>query len=295
MPESEKSVILVTGSNGQLGKELRDLSSQFEQFEFLFTTRDAMDITDSSNVDLIFQKYKPDYCINCAAYTAVDLAQTDIANAYDINERGVKNLTTACQAVQTTLINISTDYVYDSISDRPIVESDSCQPKGVYAQSKRKGEEILEQSDINWINIRVSWLYSSYNKNFVKTMLKLGAVREQLNIVADQVGAPTYAKDLASAILEIIISHPGPDQIGHYNFSNSGKTHWADFAREIFKLTNLECQVSEITTKDFGAPAPRPLWSVMSKEKIQSTFDISLSNWKDSLQECLKTLGNLQH
>lgn len=286
----KKSVILVTGANGQLGKEFRWLASQQDEFEFLFTSRDTLDVTIPTEVMHIFNKFRPDVCINCAAYTAVDKAESDSENAFLVNSASVKNLVDACQLYQCKLINFSTDYVYDSIIDHAILETDRCEPKGVYGKSKRAGELVLENSTIKWINLRVSWLYSSFNHNFVKTMLRLGDEKDELNIVNDQIGVPTYARDLALDVLNIIKSTSFEESTGHYNYSHSGQTNWAEYAEEIFKLTKIQCNVNGISTALFGAPAPRPQWSVMSKDKIKTVFKIELRDWKSALKDCLELL-----
>ena len=290
---TDKKVILVTGSEGQLGKEFRRLANDQDLFEFLFTHRKTMDITNEEEVNTIFQKFRPDLCINCAAYTAVDLAETNEEEAFRINKFGIENLVKACGEFNSLLFNISSDYVYDSVTDRPLTESDICEPKSVYGRSKRAGERVLEQSNIIWLNFRTSWLYSAYGNNFVKSMIRLGESRDVLKIVADQVGAPTYAKDIASDIYKIIKQDILEEHRGHYNYCNIGKTTWADFAREIFRINQINCSVENISTEEFGAPAPRPKWSVMSIDKITSTFDLQVPHWKHSLKQCIEEI-NLQ-
>lgn len=291
MQFEKKTVILVTGANGQLGNEFRNLASQQDTYEFLFTSRDNLDITDQHEVMRIFQKFRPDFCINCAAYTAVDKAEEEQTKAFAVNSEAVRFLVNACHLYPCKLIHFSTDYVYHTIGDRPIKETDECDPQGMYGKSKRAGELILEYSNIPWINIRVSWLYSSFNHNFVKTMLRLGADRPSLNIVNDQIGAPTYARDLASDVMSLIAKGDFNKAKGHYNYSNGGKTNWAEFAKEIFKQRSLSCEVSGISTKEYGAPAPRPLWSVMDKDKLQRELSISPRDWKEALQDCLRLLN----
>ncbi len=282
-----KKVILVTGANGQLGKEFRELSKAFEEFEFLFSTRETLDITDQAQVYNAVSKFRPDYIINCAAYTAVDKAETESDLAFLINSSAVGHLSMACRLYGGKLIHFSTDYVYDSVTDSPLKETDLCQPQSVYGKSKRAGETVLENSEIDWINLRVSWLYSSFNHNFVKTMIRLGSEKEELSIVNDQVGAPTYARDLASAVMTIINIESGSVWKQHYNYSNQGQTNWADFAKEIFAQSNINCKVKTTTTAAYNAPAHRPLWSVLSKKKLTDTFDINLNDWQKSLSACL--------
>lgn len=286
----EKTVILVTGANGQLGNEFRRLAVEHFDKEFLFTSRDSLDITNASEVFQIFKKFRPVFCFNCAAYTQVDQAENDSESAFMVNGTGVTNLVNACGLYDCTLIHFSTDYVYDSVNDRPILETDPCTPKSVYGKSKRAGELVLEQSRISWINIRVSWLYSSFNANFVKTMLRLGNEREELNVVNDQFGAPTYARDLAQTVLNIT-NNTNDDAFGaHFNFCNLGQTNWSEYAREIFSKCDIECKVNGISTEEFGASAPRPKWSVLSTDKISTTFNIVIPDWKVSLETCLDEL-----
>ena len=288
----KRPTILVTGSNGQLGREFRKWATKNEAYEFLFTSRASLDIQNLAEVLTICTKWQPNYIINCAAYTAVDQAEENKEDAYSINERGIANLTKGASVHGSTLINYSTDYVYNSKLDRPILESDPCNPNSIYGLSKRAGEEVLEKSDAQWINIRVSWLYSSYQQNFVKTMLRLGAERNSLTIVSDQQGAPTYARNLAFDTMKIIASleeeTKGINQ--HYNYCNSGMTNWADFARLIFQLESLDCSVEDTTTEKYGAPAPRPLWSVMDTSKIHATFNLDIPTIEDSLKACLDIL-----
>ena len=289
----KRPIILVTGSNGQLGREFRNWASANEVYEFLFTSRDSLDICNLPEVLTICTKWQPSYIINCAAYTAVDKAEENKEDAFAINQGAISNLIKGAGIHNSKLINYSTDYVYHSIIDRPILESDDCTPQGIYGQSKRGGEELLESSEIGWINIRVSWLYSSYQQNFVKTMLRLGGDRDSLTIVSDQQGCPTYASDLAADTMKIIASLE-ESEMGlneHYNYCNSGMTNWADFARLIFKLENIDCEVLNTTTEQYGAPAPRPLWSVMGTQKIEKRFNLEISPVEESLQVCLSILN----
>jgi len=284
--------ILVTGADGQLGQELQYVCQEFPEFEMIFLNRTGLDIVNKEQMNTLFSSLKPDFCINCAAYTAVDKAETDIDLCRDINANGTENLAINCRDHNTTLVHISTDYVYNIDVNRPLLESDTPNPKGVYAETKRAGElkalEIWEKSII----IRTSWVYSSFGNNFVKTMLRLGQERDQLSIVSDQIGTPTYARDIAKTILSIIsqIKTSEPSVFGIYNFSNRDETNWADFAKAIFEIKGIECEVGQMTTKEYGAAAHRPLWSVLSKEKIKNTFGIKPRPWKVSLIECLSLL-----
>ncbi len=286
----QKTIIIVTGANGQLGKEFRRLAELQMEMEFLFTTRDTLDITSPSEVFHVFKKFRPDFCINCAAYTHVDRAETDSESAYHVNSHGVTQLVNACQLYDCRLVHFSTDYVYDSAVDRPILETDVCSPRSIYGKSKRAGELVLEQSRIDWINIRVSWLYSTFNSNFVKTMLRLGNERTELNVVNDQIGAPTNARDLAGVVIKILRSDLESKICQHYNFCNLGQTNWADYARLIFDRSGMTCRVNGISTEDYNAAAPRPKWSVMSTDKISSAFGVDIPEWKESLYSCMDEL-----
>ncbi|MEL6389093.1 MAG: dTDP-4-dehydrorhamnose reductase [Bacteroidota bacterium] len=288
----KKPTVLVTGANGQLGQDLRWISKQMEDVEFLFTTRQTMDVTNASEVRTILSKWQPDYVINCAAYTAVDKAETEISQAFRINRDAVMLLGEECSLIDAKLIHISTDYVYDSISGTPIDESAACQPRSIYGQSKLAGEEMLRLSQTKWMVLRVSWLYSSYGNNFVKTMLRLGEQKDQLTIVSDQKGAPTYARHLARDILLLIVKDIKQEITWGvvYNYCNSGETNWADFAQEIFDQSGHSCDIKTTTTADYGAPAPRPLWSVMDTSAISQSLHINTSPWKDALAECLQDM-----
>lgn len=288
-----RPIILVTGANGQLGQEFRYLAEQQEVFEFLFTTRATLDISDKEDISLILSKWQPQYVINCAAYTAVDKAEEEIDKAYEINRDGVGTLAKACLQFECKLVHISTDYVYDSITDRPILSSDDCTPKSIYGKSKLGGEEAIAQVGCEHIILRVSWLYSSYAENFVKTMLRLGTERDNLTIVSDQIGAPTYARDLANAIVEIIKEDQSKSLTwkSTYNFSNQGQTNWAEFAEEIFAKANITCEVGKTTTEAYGARAPRPRWSVMDITPIKRDFGIEILSWQDALSNCLSVIN----
>jgi dTDP-4-dehydrorhamnose reductase len=238
------------------------------------------------------QKHRYNFIINTGAYTAVDKAESDEERSFTINARALKWI--AEHASQDCrIIHISSDYVYNINSDKPLNENDETRPEGIYAISKLLGEELLTALRPESIIIRTSWVYSSFGSNFVKSMIRLAKEKDSLRIVADQIGTPTYARDLAYTIMAIIgklTDNPDSAFGGIYNFSNSGSTNWADFARKIFELTGIDCQVLETTTADYGAPAHRPAWSVMSKEKIISTFGIKENSWTDSLANCLREI-----
>ena len=294
---SPKPIILITGANGQLGQEFRWLAAKQEEFDFLFTSTASLDITNEEDIIRVISKWQPQYCINCAAYTAVDKAESESKAAYKINQEAVQLLAKACQKYKVKFLHVSTDYVYDSISNRPIVEEDSCTPRSIYGQSKRAGEESLMASQCEWMIIRVSWLYSSFGNNFVKTMLRLGESRDQLTIVSDQIGAPTYARNLAKAMISIISKNENKVVLWNviYNYSNIGSTNWADFASEIFRQKKIKCEVIKQTTEAYGAAAPRPLWSVLNTDKIARLLDHEIITWEAALSDCLSALDAVQN
>jgi dTDP-4-dehydrorhamnose reductase len=280
--------ILVTGANGQLGSDLRDLSSSYPHYEFIFTDVAELSIVDKEAVDDFFKKERPAFLINCAAYTAVDKAETDRALCDQINGTAVGILASACKQHGTRFIHISTDYVFDGNASSPLKETDLVDPVNAYGASKLLGEQLAVENDPNVIIIRTSWVYSFYGKNFVKTMMRLMSEKESIGVVNDQVGSPTYAADLAEAIMQIISS--GRWEPGIYNFSNDGIISWLDFANEIKRLINSSCVVNPLTTEQFPTPAKRPKYSALDKSKIQSTFPVRLKDWKDSLRTCINKL-----
>lgn len=282
--------ILVTGSNGQLGSEIRELSSLFE-YNFFFTQRDSLDISKLDELQEYVEQNKIDVIVNCAAYTAVDKAESDEEVADAVNHLAVQKLAQISKENDIKLIHISTDYVFDGTSFKPYVEDDSTNPNGIYGKTKLDGEKaILETNPKNSIIIRTSWVYSSYGANFVKTMIRLGKEKESLGVIFDQVGTPTYARDLAKAILEIIPKIKNQN-VEIHNYSNEGVLSWFDFAKEIMRMAKLECKVNPIETKEYPTPAKRPHYSLLNKAKIKKEFDIAIPYWKDSLDECLKKLG----
>ena len=297
--------ILVTGSNGQLGSELRELVNHST---FHFTDRSTLDITDKNTIKDFCLDNDIEMIVNCAAYTAVDKAEEDEVNANAINHLAVKYMAETAKEYNIKLIHISTDYVFNGENYKPYTEDDATNPQSVYGKTKLLGEKAIQ--DINpagAIIIRTSWVYSSFGNNFVKTMLRLGKERDELGVIFDQIGTPTYAKDLATAILQIlqiIQTSQLPRQempLGYniqnstssteiYNFSNEGVASWYDFAKTIFELSNIECQVNPIETKDYPTPATRPHYSLLNKAKIKDDYSIRIPYWKDSLNECLITL-----
>jgi dTDP-4-dehydrorhamnose reductase len=283
--------ILVTGANGQLGNELRVLAALHPHLQYTYSDRAELDITNLDDVLAFFAEKNFAYCINCAAYTAVDKAEQEQELSFAINARGAAHLAQACAAHQATLIHISSDYVYHNTLNRPLQEEDPTTPQGIYAQSKLEGDELAIRHNPNTLVLRTSWVYSSFGHNFVKTMLKLGTERPELRIVYDQVGAPTYAADLAQVIVELIHSGKAKSNSGIYNYSNEGVTSWYDFARAIFAWSGIACRVLPIESKDYPTPASRPHYSLLNKAKFKTTFGLEIPHWQDSLIACLTLLG----
>jgi dTDP-4-dehydrorhamnose reductase len=282
--------ILVTGSNGQLGSEIKAISSNYA-YNFFFSDRNSIDITNKENIKTYCQENNINVIINCAAYTAVDLAESDEINADLVNRKAVKKLALVSKELDIKLIHISTDYVFDGRNFKPYIEEFQTNPQGVYAKTKLDGEnEIRDINPKNSIIIRTSWVYSSFGNNFVKTMLRLGKEKESLGVIFDQVGTPTYAKHLAKVILDII-PQINNDKVEIYNYSNEGVLSWYDFAKEIMKMAKLNCKINPIETFQYPTPAKRPHFSLLNKSKIKSTFGIEIPYWKDSLDECLKIMG----
>jgi len=282
--------ILVTGSNGQLGSEIKELSSQYK-YNFFFTDRKSLDISNVKAIREFINTNKITHIINTAAYTAVDKAQEDKANANNINHLAVKNLAQIAKDKNIKLIHISTDYVFDGKNYKPYTEDDNTNPNGVYGNTKLDGEVTMQEiNPLNSIIIRTSWVYSSFGANFVKTMLLLGKERDSLGVIYDQVGTPTYARDLAKAILDILPNMKN-EKVEIYNYSNEGVLSWYDFAKEIMRMAKINCQINPIETKEYPTPAKRPHYSLLNKSKIKKEFNITIPYWKDSLDECLKTLG----
>ena len=287
---NENYNILVTGSNGQLGSEIRELSSNYS-YTFFFTDRNNIDITSKDSIKAFCQTNNINVIINCAAYTAVDKAESDELNADLVNRKAVKKLALVSSELNIKLIHISTDYVFDGRNFKPYCEEFQTNPQGVYGKTKLDGEnEMRDINPKNSIIIRTSWVYSSFGNNFVKTMLRLGREKESLGVIFDQVGTPTYARDLALTILDIIPKITN-EKVEIYNYSNEGVLSWYDFAKEIMRMAKLDCKVNPIQTFEYPTPAKRPHFSLLNKSKIKSTFNIEIPFWKDSLDECLKTMG----
>jgi dTDP-4-dehydrorhamnose reductase len=298
--------ILVTGKNGQLGRSIQNIVNADTKIgnnqspnDFIFVGREDLDLSSKISISHYFgNNDKFDLIINCAAYTQVDKAEQEAELANQINHLAVKQLASIASNQQARLIQISTDYVFDGVSNKPYLETDTPNPINAYGRTKLAGEKALQTAmPMNALIIRASWLYSEYGNNFVKTMLRLGRERDELSVVNDQMGSPTYAADLADAILEIIRHNKFRDvaqttQI--YNYSNEGEISWHEFAKEIFKLAEIDCKVSPITTQQYPTHAKRPRNTIMKKDKIVTVFNIKISNWKSSLNTCMKILKEKQ-
>lgn len=283
--ENNKPKVLVTGANGQLGKELRQLEKAWPQFDFLFLSREDLPIHHFELVRNYFEAVHPNYLINCAAYTAVDKAESEKELAYQINAEAVGVLAAICQQQHCRFIHISTDYVFDGTAKRPYNEDDPCSPQSVYGASKCEGEKLALQFNPDSIIIRTSWVYSSFGKNFVKTILRLLQEKPSLSVVNDQFGSPTYAADLAEAILSIISAKYWKP--GIYNYSNSGNISWYDFAVAIAELQRSAVPIEGISTDQYPTPARRPAFSVLDKTKITQAFGVPIKDWRESLARCL--------
>jgi len=287
-----KRSILVTGANGQLGSEIQALAPNHADYTFTFADRDTFDFCSEDAIRTYFEKKRFDVIINCAAYTAVDKAESEEELAFAINHRAVEALAHIAKDKKISLIHLSTDYVFDGSNFKPYVENDPTNPQSVYGESKLAGEEALcAISPANSIIIRTSWVYSGFGNNFVKTMLRLGREREELGVIFDQVGTPTYARDLAKAILDIIPKIKN-SQTEIYHYSNEGVCSWYDFAKAIFELGGIGCSVKAIETKEYPTPATRPHYSLLNKAKIKNSFGLTVPYWHDALREALETMEN---
>lgn len=262
--------------------ELRDLSSAYPQYQFVFASREELPLDNFEKLAEFFRNEAPDFCINCAAYTQVDAAESHAEEAFKVNAEAVYIIADLCRDYETRLIHISTDYVFDGEAKSPYKEDAPTNPVGVYGESKLEGEKVAIETHADTIIIRTSWVYSSYGKNFVKTMMKLMDTKDEINVVNDQVGSPTYAADLAEVVMEII-----GGVSGIYHFTNEGVTTWYEFAIAIKDITGSNCQINPIPTELYPTPAKRPLYSVLDKSKIQHTFSIRLKDWRQSLMACI--------
>lgn len=287
-------VVLVTGANGQVGQELRVLAALYPTFEFVFTSHDTMPVNDEAAVQKVFAAHKPVYCINCAAYTAVDKAESEQKMAYQVNAEGTRILAAACKTNNTRFIHISTDYVFNGQSPTPYTEDAATDPVNTYGATKLKGEQLCLQYNPEAIIIRTAWVYSSFGKNFVKTMMKLMHDRPAINVVSDQVGAPTYAADLAKCMMHIVAGDHAKTVnwvAGIYHYSNQGRISWHEFAVAIKELTGSACTVNPIPSEQYPTPAKRPAFSLLDTNKIRNTFNCTIPDWKESLKACIKLLS----
>lgn len=294
-------VVLVTGANGQLGQSIQFIANQYPNIQFIYTDYQELDITNFESCHTVFAKYKPQFCINTAAYTAVDKAESEAEKAHLINVIGPENLAKVCKEYNTILLHISTDFIFDGTSTQPYLETDIPNPKSVYGQTKLDGELAVQKNWEKHFIIRTSWVYSQFANNFMKTMLRLASERDNLSVVNDQIGTPTNAVDLAEVLIVIIVSsfkfaspvrfHSGQvSSFGIYNFSNEGQCSWYDFANEIFHQKGIKIDLKPIPTSAYPTPAKRPAYSVLDKTKIKSTFDIKINDWQTSLRVCLNLL-----
>jgi dTDP-4-dehydrorhamnose reductase len=282
--------ILITGSKGQLGSEIRALSKAYPGDTFLFTDFEDLDITNHNKVEQFVIANKVNTIVNCAAYTAVDKAETEYELSDQLNHLAVENFARISKRFQIKLIHISTDYVFDGMQHRPYIESDPSNPQSVYGKTKLAGEQVMRRiNPKNSIIIRTSWVYSSFGHNFVKTMLRLGKEKEALSVIFDQIGTPTYAGDLAKAILDIIpkLDHT---EVELFHYSNEGVCSWYDFAKAIFEIAAINVKINAIESSEFPTAAKRPYYSVLNKSKIKNKFQIELVYWRDALKEALKKM-----
>lgn len=281
--------ILITGANGQLGNELRNLLEAEMPGITLYTDRDELDLTDTKAVEAFVLDNDVTHIVNCAAYTAVDRAEEEKRECALINTDAVKNLAMAADANGAKIIHISTDYVFDGTNHRPYRESDKVNPISQYGTTKRKGETALLALAPDSIIIRTAWLYSSYGRNFVKTMLHLADTQKEVRVICDQIGTPTYARDLARAIIKVLQSHQWV--AGIYHFTNEGAASWYDFAHAIFRIAGKKVNLIPIPTEDYPTPATRPAYSILDRSCIKATYGVEIPHWEESLEDCMRQLG----
>lgn len=278
--------VLVTGSKGQLASCIKDLENQYENINFIYTDYQGLDVCNRNQLKTFFEtQLNINYCINCAAYTAVDKAETEAEKAFEINAIGAKNLALVCNEFDTTLIHVSTDFVFDGEKTEPYIETDAAKPISVYGASKLQGELEIQKAIEKYFILRTSWLYSEHGNNFMKTMLRLAETRDEISVISDQIGTPTYAGDLAEVILEII--NTKSTCFGVYHYSNEGAISWYNFAAAIFEITKTQIKLNPIKTSAYPTPAKRPAFSVMDKTKIKRVLKNETSNWKESLKKQL--------
>lgn len=300
-------VVLVTGANGQLGQAIQSIMGNYPSIDFVFCSSSELNITDKNNCETVFDKYKPKFCINAAAYTAVDKAESEPEKAFAINVTGAQNLAEVCKIHDTILLHVSTDFVFDAKfvngnayydsqlrlplkSNKGLTETDVPFPAGIYGLTKLQGEQAIESTWEKHFIIRTSWVYSQFANNFMKTMLRLASERDTLSVVSDQIGTPTNAVDLAEALLSIInfCQTELVEVFGIYNYSNEGQCSWYDFAKEIFNQNNISINLNPIPTTAYPTPAKRPAYSVLDKTKIKQVFGVKIKNWKESLKSVSK-------
>ncbi|MBW3518874.1 dTDP-4-dehydrorhamnose reductase [Flavobacterium sp. NKUCC04_CG] len=274
-------VVLVTGAGGQLGQAIQSISVKHTEIDFVFCDSSMLDITDKEKCQRVFEKYRPKYCINTAAYTAVDLAEMEPERAFEVNVNGVENLVSSCLEMETVLIHLSTDFVFDGLQKRPYSEDDLPNPQTVYGKTKWEGENVISKRLKKYYIVRTSWVYSDFGHNFMKTMQKLAKTQQEINIVNDQIGTPTHAVDLAGAIIEMISKDDG--SYGIYNYSSAGACSWYEFVLEIFKVQNIKTTVHPISSLSYPTLAIRPKYSVLDKKKINNKFGVVPPLWQASI------------
>ena len=285
-----KPLIAVTGTNGQLGWSLQQIAANYLDYDFLFTNRTQIDLANLSSIDDFFANHQPQIVINCAAYTAVDKAENEQTQAYTINAMAVSKIAQHCAAIGATLITISTDYVFDGNGTEPYTTNQPTSPVNYYGYTKNMGEKLAMENNENTIVIRTSWVYAPHGNNFVKTMTRLMKERAFISVVEDQVGCPTYAPDLAKAIMQVLTQLPHTSKRGIYHFSNTGIISWFQFATAIQQMTKIHCTVQPIPSSAYPTPAKRPAYSAMHVQDIQNDFSVELTPWENGLAECIKAL-----
>lgn len=283
--------LLVTGENGQLGKSLQKIASDYPDIYFTFVGRGQLDLSETASIETYFKSNTYDAIINCAAYTAVDKAESESQLADQINHLAVKQLAEIAKQQDAFLIHISTDYVFDGTNHKPYLEADRTNPINVYGVTKLRGEQAIQAVNPLGAIIRTAWVYSEFGNNFVKTMLKLGKERDSLNIIYDQIGTPTYATDLAKAIMVVVLNQKTKKlSLDTYHYANEGVCSWYDFAKEIFEISDTHCQINPIESQDYPTPAKRPFYSLLNKTKITNAYALKANYWKDSLKQCVAEL-----
>ena len=289
-----KPLVIITGKDGQLGFELSQIQEQYSnQFNFLFTNRNDLDLMNEEAISSFIIKHQPQYFINCAAYTAVDKAETEKDTAYAINATAPATIAKLCKTINCQLIHISTDYVFDGEKKTPYLPTDTINPINIYGASKAAGEKLVVENNNQSIIIRTSWVYSTHGKNFVKTMLRLMAEKEEISVVEDQIGCPTYAADLANAIMQMVVKLNGDKSFSHsnmYHYSNTGNISWFQFAQAIQEIAQLNCVVKPISSASYPTPAKRSSYSVMDTSYIANDFGVEIKDWKTSLRFMVNSL-----